>query len=401
MRGNRRWRVLKGAALCIALVFSTTGAVLASAGTAGASYPAIPKGPISLGALLTLSGPEAQIGLAQEANYKIMVDRINKKGGIDGHKINLIIINDQGDPATAVSGAEKLINDHVAGVVYAGTAATNQQTIPVFTKAKVPIVMLEPEDKWSNGKKYPYFFDNYPLNSPTMKYMVGFAKHNLHIKKLGILTDGDTFAQSLLPDMLHQAREQHLPVKVVTFSPTAVDDTTQVREVKASGADGVALLASQGLGQIYDAMHSVGWSPPIVTTAVAYFVGYSSLGSLAHTTYSNCAVALKKGQQPDAGSVALLKAVTAKTGPTPNDTSMIIYNDDFLIFKAAIKKYHSTDPHAIAKAIANMKNVHFTSPEYHYTFSSTNHDGWPYNNIHMCVLKPTGPYDFPIISNGN
>ncbi len=395
----RRWFSRLGAT-ALAVFFSVVPLALAPSGAGASTYPPIPRGQIKLGALLTLSGPEAAIGLAQESAYKVMVSRINASGGIDGHAIDLDIVNDQGNPATAVSGAEKLVNDHVAGVVYAGTAATNQQTIPIFMKNKVPVVMLEPEDQWSNGTKYPYFFDNYPLNAPTMKYMVSFAKNNLHIKKLGILTDGDSFAQSILPDLLSSARQQHLPTAVVTFSPTAVDDTPEVQSVKSKGADGVALIAETGLGSIYSAMHTIGWSPPIVTTAVAYFIGYSSLGSLAKTTFSNCAVALKPGQQPDAGSVSLLKAVTAQTGPTPNDTSMVIYNDDFLIFKAAITKYHSTDPTAIAKAIEGMKNVSFTSPDYHYTFTATNHNGWPYSNIHMCKMSPLGPYDYPIISNG-
>ncbi|HLG92308.1 MAG TPA: ABC transporter substrate-binding protein [Acidimicrobiales bacterium] len=408
--GRARWALAsrrRGAAGRLAAavsVLALVGAACGSSSTPAASssgHPAIPPGPITFGALLTLNGPFAPIGLAQQTNYQVMVSILNQHGGIAGHQVKLEIVNDQGDPATAVAGAQKLINDHVAAVVYAGTAATNQQTIPVFMKAKMPVVMLEPEDQWADGLRYPYFFDNYPLNRPTMQFMARFAKGQLHVSNIGIISDGSSFADGLQADFGPAASAIGLRTSgPVTYSPTAVDVTTQLRQLKAAGADGLALFAEGGLGQVYDGLRAIGWSPPIVTTAAAYIVGYSSLGSLAATTYSNCSVALQPGQEPDAPSTALLQAVSAKTGVNPNLTAAIIYNDDLLILKYAIEKTRTLDPDAIKSAIEGIKSMSFTSPQYRYTFSVTNHDGWPYSEIHMCKMAPLGKFDFPIIAPG-
>jgi branched-chain amino acid transport system substrate-binding protein len=401
-RGGRhrlRPRGLAAVIAVLALVAAACGS--SSTSTTSSSAKPIPAGPINLGALLTLNGPFAAIGLAQQSGLQVMVSRLNSSGGIAGHQINLIALNDQGDPATAVSQANKLVSSNVAAVIYAGTAATNQQTIPVFMKSRVPVVMLEPEDQWANGNVYPYFFDNYPLNKPTFQFMAKFAKNQLHLGKLGIISDGTAFADSLIADLKPAASSIGLTTTgPVTYSPTAVDVTTQVRQLQASGADGVALLAEGGLGQVYNAFHQIGWSPPIVTTAAAYLVGYSSLGSLAPTTYSNCSISLQSGEQLPSSVTDLMQSVTSKIGVTPTDTAVPIYNDDLLIVKSAIESTHTLDPNAIKQNIESMQNRSFTWPKYAYTFSATNHDGWPPSEIHMCKMTPLGPFDFPLIAPG-
>jgi branched-chain amino acid transport system substrate-binding protein len=375
--------------------------MLAACGSGPSSTTSgIPKGPIKIGALLGLSGPFASIGVAQQALNGALVNNLNSQGGIDGHRVTLVTLNDQGDPAVAVAQAQQLVQDHVAGVIYAGTSATVNQTVPVLEKARIPIVMLDPLDQWSNGTKYPYFFDNYPLNKPTMSYMVTFAKDK-GVTKLGVIGDGTSFFQQLDADLVPAAEAQHLPITAtVSYSPTAVDVTTQVRELQASGANGIALLAEAGLGSVYNAMREIGWTTPtILTTAAATIVGYTSLGSLASNAYANCTVALKAGQQPDPSLAHIMQVVEAKIGVTPFATAAPIYNDDFLILKDAITKANSLSGPAIKNQIEHMTDVSFTSPQFRYTFTPTDHDGWPKSEIYMCRLTAFGPYDLPIIAN--
>ncbi len=359
----------------------------------------IPSGPIKIGALLTLNGPLAAIGTAQKANDEVLVQLLNGKGGIAGHQVQLITLNDQGDPATAVSGAQQLVSQHVAGVIYAGTSATVTQTVPVFMKAKVPVVMLDPLDQWDNGKAYPYFFDNYPLNQPTTNVMVSFARDTLHVTKLGVIGDGSTFADTLTSDLKTSASKGGAQItSTVSYQPAAADVSTQVRQVQSSGAGAVVLLAAAGMGHVYDAMRTIGWTPPIITTAASFFSGYSSLGNLGATSYSNCAIALPKGEQPDAGTTAVLEPTTAKTGVNPSVGQLVLTNDDLLIFKTAIEQTHSLDPAKIKSAIEGFKNRSFTSPAFRYTFSATHHGGWPESEIHICNMAPLGPFDLPYIA---
>ena len=390
------WRV--GAAFGLATLTLAAALAVGGAQGASASSSSIPSGPIKLGALLTMSGPFAAYGTAQELSDNIEVADLNAAGGIDGHKVQLVVKNDGGDPTTAVQQAEALVHSGVDGIVYAGTAATEFQTIPVFMKAKMPVVMLDPDDHWDNGKAYPYMFDDYPENKPTLKYMASFAKE-AGITKLAIIDDSSTFATTLEADFNPAAKAIGLPITTsVSYSPTSVDVTTQVRQLKASGANGVAVFAEGGLQYVWTAMKEIGWSPKIVTTAAAYSVGFSALGTLAANAYANCGVALEPGQTSIPGQTKLMNQVESKTIVSPGTSTPLNGNDVFLIFKKAIQTAHSVNGTAIRNAIEQIHNESFTSPEYKYTFTTTQHDGWPASKISMCSLAKFGPGDLPIIA---
>jgi len=66
---------------------------------------------IKIGALFSVSGPAAFLGEPERNTAQMLVDEINNAGGIKGHKLELVVIDTQGDPAKAVQGANKLIKD--------------------------------------------------------------------------------------------------------------------------------------------------------------------------------------------------------------------------------------------------------------------------------------------------
>jgi branched-chain amino acid transport system substrate-binding protein len=384
-------------AAAAALVFSACGS--SSSKSSSSKSSGIPAGDIKIGALITLNGPLASIGTAQKVNDAALVEALNAAGGIAGHQVKLIALNDQGDPATAVSLAQQLVSDHVAGVIYAGTSATVTQTVPVFMKGKVPVVMLDPLDQWDDGTKYPYFFDNYPLNQATTDKMAQFASTTLKSTKVGVLTDGSTFGDTLLSDLKKSVGSAGVHITdTETYQPTSPDVTTQVRKLQSSGAQALVLFAAAGMGHVYDALRTIGWKPPIVTTAASFFDGYTSLGDLGATSYSNCAVALKPGEQPDAGMTAVLKTVTAKTGVNPSVGQVVLTADDIQILKTAIEQTNSLNPDKIKNAIEGYKDKSFTTPTIRYTWSAAHHGGWPNSQMRMCKMTPLGPYDLPYIA---
>src|SRR6266511_2180523 len=71
---------------------------------------------IPIGVYLALSGPEASFGQASAQGIKLAAEEINASGGVLGHKIRLIIEDDQGKAEEAASVVTKLItsNDVIA-----------------------------------------------------------------------------------------------------------------------------------------------------------------------------------------------------------------------------------------------------------------------------------------------
>ena len=67
---------------------------------------------ITLGSVTTNSGTAAAYGEAEVAGFKLAVDEINAKGGINGKKVKLESMDDKGDATEASNAFNKLAGDN-------------------------------------------------------------------------------------------------------------------------------------------------------------------------------------------------------------------------------------------------------------------------------------------------
>src|SRR5690348_5456287 len=61
-----------------------------------------------IGVTAAMTGPGAATQAPVIEMLRIYVDRLNAKGGIHGHRINLLIEDDQAEPSKAAANATKL-----------------------------------------------------------------------------------------------------------------------------------------------------------------------------------------------------------------------------------------------------------------------------------------------------
>jgi len=100
---------------------------------------ASPAAAVKVGIVLPLTGAEAKFGEIEKRSFEMAVDEINKKGGVKGQKIELLIEDDTGRPDVGRSVAEKLINKdkvvmlgggYSSSVTYAVAGVAQQNRIP-------------------------------------------------------------------------------------------------------------------------------------------------------------------------------------------------------------------------------------------------------------------------------
>lgn len=385
-----------------ALAAVTVAAPLATLAAPGIASSASP--PIKFGALYTLSGPAGAFGEVNLKTEQALIKYLNSQGGIDGRQVQLVYYNTGGTPSTAVSDAEKLVADGVTGIIYAGTSVTDHQSTVVFDKAKIPTVDFNPTDTWATGMKWPYGFVDYNILKPQGVAIDAYAKQHLGISKLGILTDATPLGESLAADTKAAASKEG--VKIVgtqSYAFTATTMTTQLEALKAAGAQGVVLPGETGLGQVYTSLHGMGWSPYLFTEFAGYFVGYTSLGSLASKTFSTCQTYIPRGSPIPAPLLKVTEYVAKASGVKQIGLASAVLNenDSLLIFKYAIEHAKSTTGTKIRSAIETIRNLGFTVPNWTYTFTASNHDGWPNKSSYMCTMKPLGAYTTPYTAPGS
>jgi branched-chain amino acid transport system substrate-binding protein len=130
--GTRRSRVATPLALGVAFI-------LAACGSGGGSTTPTQTGPLSLGVIAPFTGPAAQFGKLLSAPCIAATDLIDQAGGISGHQISCVSIDDTGDAADAVPNVTRAIattsNFDMAIGLESNTAAT---TVPLVNGAKIP-----------------------------------------------------------------------------------------------------------------------------------------------------------------------------------------------------------------------------------------------------------------------
>ncbi len=88
-------------------------AVLALAGALVHSQDGVSKTAIVLGQSLALTGPGSSLAQPFHQGAKLYFDNVNAAGGVNGRKIELVTLDDQGNPANTAANTKKLLDQGV------------------------------------------------------------------------------------------------------------------------------------------------------------------------------------------------------------------------------------------------------------------------------------------------
>jgi ABC-type branched-subunit amino acid transport system substrate-binding protein len=352
------------------------------ASAAPSKFPPIPPGPITLGVSADLSGPAAAYGkTTQEAFENVTLKAFDAAhpNGIDGHKLQIKVFNDQSTATGAVQAANAMVGSKVAGVVTVSPNATSQsQELAVLGKNKVPAVSALLGSQYANTKNYPYAFG---VIGSVQQYgdVAGRWIGKTHYKRIAVLTDGlaqDTDSVNQIISGMKPYAPQAKVVASVTVPPGSVDDAAAITKLKAARPDLVIVYLGVGFGPVWQAMQSANWSPAILSYSGAWYDGFTAMGDLAskaYTPFSACANSATQTFTPEQKN--LMGQYSAATGGTSVNYLVYVAVDSVAVdlMAYAIDKYHSTDPRAIKQALEGIRNQKFIGLK--YSFSPTNHFG--------------------------
>jgi len=377
---------------------SSSSSSSSAAGTTGATGTCanIPSGPIKLYEIESLSGPDSTSGTLALTESQLNVNYFDAHDSVCGHKFVLDFLNDKSDPATGLSEARQLVT--AGGTIMLGDSVSVVQNAiqPYLMQNHVLIVTNNGAFALANPKYNPTFFDAGPSDAQYAQLMISWAKaHNDN--DLGALSDGTSFAVELTADAVADAKAAGLTwVKTITYSPTALDLTTQLTEAKLSGIKTLLPTGFIGVPTMVAGLKQIGWAPA--------FVGWGGLADFGVTasqvppgTVDGCSVYFPANGDTSTlltpTNTALLNGLKAKIGVIPGvmGISLLGYTS-LLVIKAAILKADSLDGAKLAAAVETIQNLPTNVPGFTLSFSPTQHQGMNASGLQMCTLKQ-GPYD--------
>jgi len=206
-------------------LFLSAVCVLASAAVATAAPV------IKVGALFAVTGPASFLGEPERNTAQMVVDQINAAGGIKGRKIELIVMDTQGDATKAVQAATRLIKEDVVAIIGPSTTGDTMAVIPLVERAKVPLISCSAGAKITDPVK-PWVFktaqNDYLAVTKIFEHLVKNKQ-----TKIAILTVSDSFGSSGREQL--KALADRFGITIVaddTYGPKDTDMTPQLTKIR-------------------------------------------------------------------------------------------------------------------------------------------------------------------------
>lgn len=185
-----------------ALALILTGIFALSLGLTGCGNSKNTSDTVKVGWIGSLSGDQAVWGICESNTVKMVIDDLNKSGGLLGKQVELVAYDTRGDATEAVNAVKRLTGqDKVIGIV--GPNASGQ-AIPissVLEEMKVPdiaTVATNPKVTNVDGKVKPYNFRVCFIDPYQGAAAAGYAFDVLGAKSAAILYDvADDYSQGL------------------------------------------------------------------------------------------------------------------------------------------------------------------------------------------------------------
>jgi branched-chain amino acid transport system substrate-binding protein len=127
---------LKWAAVLLLIV------ALIAIGAVGCTTETIGEGDTyKVGAVFDLTGPTSNLGVPEKQTVEMIVEEVNAAGGINGHPLEVIIYNTEGDAEKCTTMVTRLIEqDEVLAVIGPTRSGSSLAIIETVTAAEIPNV---------------------------------------------------------------------------------------------------------------------------------------------------------------------------------------------------------------------------------------------------------------------
>jgi branched-chain amino acid transport system substrate-binding protein len=110
---------------------------------AALSIPATAQDAYVVGVTGALTGPSAGTNAPPIEGFRLYVDRLNAAGGVGGRKIQLTVLDDQGEPSKAAANAKRLLTqDNVGLLILSSLSSTFAPVIAETKRANVPLMLM-------------------------------------------------------------------------------------------------------------------------------------------------------------------------------------------------------------------------------------------------------------------
>ncbi|MDB5876125.1 MAG: hypothetical protein JWQ07_5567 [Ramlibacter sp.] len=225
------------AAGILAASLTACGSNAAAGGGGGGAY--------KVGVLVGLTGSYAALGEPERKAIELYFDEVNSGGGINGKKVELVVLDSTSDEGNAVNQLRKLATQEQVQAVLGPSSSGESIALKTFAKSlKLPVISLASSSAIvSPAADATYMFKEYTDTKLSLQAQLALAKEK-GWKKVALLATNDGYGQDAVKTIDPLIKEAGVElVANEVFNATATDVTPQLSKIASASPDAVLVWA--------------------------------------------------------------------------------------------------------------------------------------------------------------
>jgi branched-chain amino acid transport system substrate-binding protein len=228
---------------------------------------------IKIGQTMPYSGPASAysvIGKTESAYFQM----INDQGGVNGHKLNLISVDDGYVPVKTVEQVRDLVENQDVLFLFNTLGTPNNFAIQKYlNQKKIPqLFVATGADHWGDYKDFPWTIGYQPSYQVEARIYAKYILQNKPNAKIAVLYQNDAFGKDYLIGLKDGlgAKAASMVVATQTYQTTDPTVDSQIVSLKGSGADTLVVAATpKAAAQSIRKVAQLGWKPLFFMTNVS------------------------------------------------------------------------------------------------------------------------------------
>lgn len=216
-----------------------TKAIVAALGLAGLFAFSAAQAQIKIAMVIPATGPLTQYGDMVKEGVSTAVEMVNAAGGVNGKKVETVIVDDACEPKQGPVAANRVINDkihYVVGPVCSGAAIA---AAPIYNNEGVVVVTPSATSpNLTDGKNFHYIFRTIGRDDQQGPAAAKFIAEKIKPKKVAVLHDKQAYGQGIASNVRDDLKKAG--IDVVLFEGINAGDSDYsavITKLKSAGVD--------------------------------------------------------------------------------------------------------------------------------------------------------------------
>lgn len=317
------------------------------------------KEPFKFGLVMPLTGSQALYGKDQVQAAQWAVDEINKAGGVNGHKLEMILLDSQADPQIGINMVNRLVSVDRAPVFITAWSGVVKAVAPIANREKVLGLSIGASSP-DIAQLGEYMYTAYPLADVDIVAVANYTFSKMGKRKAAVLyINNDTGVDSakVYRQVFEKAGGQIVAYEA--YDAKATDYSGALLKVRAANPE---VIHIQGLvsdiPQVIAQMRQLGITVPVSSYSAAYNPGLiQKLGAAAEGVI---ATSLAPGEKDSKKVAAYVQRWQKETGRVPNGLpyTQYLYDAPYLVaalFRIVDDKKEAITGENLRKAMLTTK----------------------------------------------